>query len=349
MRQEIQIGRKIIGPSRPLFIIAEVGVTCNYDLGTSKELIDVVSQAGADAIKFIFWFPEEILSDKSITFTYDTPDGETRTENMFEMLNKLRFSLDQWHELKAYADARGVTLFSTVNSPSGIEYTLQLGLDAFKLSSWDYNYFPLWRRIASLGKPMLIDTGPVTLLEVAKVLQIMQDAGNDQAVLLHCFHTSNPGQMNMRAIKYMRKALSVLVGFSSTGRDTDRDIIAVSLGAVVLEKRLTISRKLPGHHHVLSMEPKEFESYVQSMRDVQLALGECTLKPSEADLCERKKYFRHIVANRDIAQGEKLTYDMLECKRPEIRGISPEYIDLFIGREVKRPLKYNEAVSWEDI
>ena len=109
-----------------------------------------------------------------------------------------------------------------------------------------------------------------------------------------------------------------------------------------------MSRDLPGHHQILCKAPKEFESYVKLMRNVQDALGVYDLRPSRADLEEREKWFRSIVANRDIPQGTRLTADMLEGKRPA-NGISPEYIDLFVGRKAKRHLRYNEVVSWSDV
>jgi len=348
MRAEIRIRDKVLGPGHPLFVVAECGVTCNYDVKITKELIDVVRESGADAIKLIFWFPDEIMSDRSIPYTYETVDG-VRSENMYEMLQKLRFSLDQWREIKRYADERGVLLFSTVNSPSGIEWAEALGLEAYKLSSWDFNYTPLWRRIARLRKPMLIDTGPVTAAEVAAVLQLMREEGNDQSVLVHCFHTDDWAQINMRSIPYMRAAFGSVVGFSSKGQEPDTDIMAIALGAAMLEKRLTMSRKLPGHHHVLSLEPDEFRRYVRQMRDLQASLGVEDLRPSAGDLAERKRWFRHLCAVRDLPAGTTLTADMLEGKRPETSGLSPEHLGLFLGRVLKRALERDEAIRWEDV
>jgi sialic acid synthase SpsE len=347
MSTEIQIGSRIIGKGHPLFIIAEAGVTCNYDMEITKQLIDVVRSAGADAIKFIFWFPEEFMSDKAVTYSYKTVDG-TSSENMYEMLSKLKFSLDQWHEIKAYADERGVILLSTVNSPSGIKYGEAIGLEAYKLSSWDFNYLPLWRQIARLRKPMLIDTGPVTTLDVAKVVALMHEEGNDQCVFLHCFHTNNYPEMNMLAIPYLETTFNCLAGYSAESTNDEMDIVAVALGAVVIEKRLTMSRSLPGHHHALSKEPKEFETYVAMMRNIQAGLGVEDLRPSHNDLAERKKWFRRIVANRDLPKGTKLTAEMLEGKRPA-DGISPEYLDFFVGRVTTRDLRYNEPLRWEDV
>lgn len=347
VKNQIQIRNRKIGENSPLFIMAECGVTCNYDIKITKDLIDVVHEAGADAIKFIFWFPEEIMSDKSITYTYKTVEG-IKSENMYEMLNKLRFTLDQWYEIKEYADRKDVVMFATVNSPSGVEYAEKIGLEAYKLSSWDYNYFPLWQKIAAIGKPMLMDTGPVNTLEVTKVMQLMKDMGNQLSVLIHCFHSDKYPEMNMRTIPYLKQAFNSIVGYSSKDQDDETDIMAVTLGAVVLEKRLTLSRNLPGHHHVISKEPEEFREYVKLIRNVHQALGDFSLKPSPADREERKGGFRHLVANQDIPKGRKLTLDMLEGKRPE-NGISPEYINFFVGREIKRDLKYNQAISWDDV
>jgi N,N'-diacetyllegionaminate synthase len=347
MRSEIKIRNRTLGFANPLFIMAEVGVTSNYDMRMAKELIDIVSASGADAVKFILWFPEEIMSDKTVLYEYQTVNGP-KSENMFEMLSRLRFKIEEWRELKKYADAKDVILFATVNSPSGIEWAEALGLEAYKLSSWDYNYTSLWKRIAALGKPMLIDTGPVNTFEVAKALRIMLDAGNDQCVLVHTVHTDDYAQINMNSIPYMRHAFNTLVGYSARDRSTETDIMAVTLGAVLLEKRLTLNRSLPGHHHILSMEPKEFDAYVKMMRDVRSALGVNDLVPSPRDLAERKRWFRHLVAKRDLPKGIVLTADMLEAKRPET-DVSPEALDYFVGRVTKRDLKYNEAISWGDV
>lgn len=345
MDQEFLIRDKKIGKNNPIFIIAECGVTCNYDMKTTKKLIDVVAASGADAIKLIFWFPEEIMSDKSVIYTYETING-TKSENMFEMLDKMRFSLNQWKEIKDYADQKQIILFSTVNSPSGIRFAEAIGLEAYKLSSWDFNYIPLWQKIAAIGKPMLIDTGPVDFAEVARVIQLMRDAGNPKSVLVHCFHTKDCSKMNMRTIPYMKKAFNSIVGYSAADSNDDLDIVAIALGAKVIEKRLTLSRKLPGHHHVLSKEPHEFNDYVSLVHKIENSMGVSDLLPSEEDKRERKKYFRHLVAKRNIPKGSILTEELLEGKRPE-QGISPEHISFFIGRLTTRDLEKDESITWD--
>jgi len=347
MKQELRIGNRVLREGGPLFIVAECGVTCNYDLTMTKQLIDVVAESGADGIKLIFWFPDEITSDRSVMYSYETVHGE-KSENMYEMLSKLRFSLSEWKEIKAYADKKNIVLFSTVNSPTGVLWAEELKLDAYKLSSWDFNDLPLWRRIAKLGKPMIIDTGPVHLLDVARVIALMEEEGNEQALLVHCYHTSIPAEVNMRSIPYMRHAFQTLTGFSSKDLTDEMDIAAVALGAVFLEKRLTMRRDLPGHHHVISKEPDEFKRYVETMRMVHASMGEEKLRPSDADLEERGKWFRHLVANRALAQGKILAEGDITGKRGE-KGVSPEYTEWFLGRKLRRELRENEDVTWMDV
>ncbi len=347
MRKEIAIGGRKIGDNHPLFIIAECGITCNYDLDITRQLIDTVADAGADAIKFIFWFPDEIMCDKTVMTTYQTVNGPEEV-NMFERFNSLRFTLDEWREVKAYADKKGVIVFSTVNSPSGITFAEELGLDAYKLSSWDYNDIPLWKKIAEIGKPMIIDTGPVYTEDVAKVIHLMQDAGNDQSVLLHCYHTKEFAEINMNAIPYMRQTFDTLVGFSASDTDDTMDIMSIAQGSCMLEKRITMDRSLPGHHHVLSKLPDEFKEYVTHMRNAHAACGTLGLNPSPNDLKERKRFFRHLVANEDLAAGTVITDKMLASKRGEY-DVSPEHIDSFIGKALKRDLKENESILIEDV
>ncbi len=347
MQKELTIGGKTIGDGHPLFIMAECGVTCNYDVEITKQLIDVVAESGADGIKFIFWFPDEIMSDRTISYEYETVD-DTKSENMYEMLSKLKFPLETWKEIKAYADNKGIVLFSTVNSPSGVVWAEELKLEAYKLSSWDFNYTPLWRDIAKKGKPMIIDTGPVNTEEVQGVMDVMKEEGNDQSLLVHCYHTSDPAQINMRCIPYMRKHFDTLVGFSSKDYHDEWDIMGVSLGACFLEKRLTMRRDLPGHHHAISKEPKEFAAYVKMIRDVYAGRGVEDLIPSEADLEEKEKWFRRLVANRDLTKGTVISAADLEGKRPR-DGVSPERLDHFLGKTLKRDLKENAAIALDDV
>ncbi len=152
----------------------------------------------------------------------------------------------------------------------------------------------------------------------------------------------------MLTIPYLRSKYECNVGFSPSGRDIKQDIIATSLGAVYLEKRLTISRNLLGHHHILSLEPKELSNYVKEIKNIKEILGHKDLIPSKADLKDRKLFFRHIAAKKNIKKGEILHKDSIIFLRPE-KGVSPAYIKKFLGKKVLSNINVGDAIRFKDI
>ena len=347
MNKKIEFRNGKVIDKDSLFIVAEVGNQFAGDMEVTKKLIQATKDAGADAIKFIFWFPDEIMVDKTQPYTYMTSKGPV-TEPMYDMLNRFRFSLAQWEEVKGRCEQAGLVMMSTVNSFKGLELAQQIDLPAYKLSSWDYNFWDLWKYVAGEGYPLFIDTGPAYFHEVAEGLKMIEDEGNHDVVLLHCFHTNNLSEMNMRSVPFMASAFDCLSGYSSAGRGSGLDVTVVALGASVLEKRITTDKENAVLHSAVSLDPTEFKEYVNQMRGCKESLGQYRLNPSHADLTERVKWFRHIVADCPIAQGTTITRDMLEAKRGEY-GISPKYIEFVVGRTAKHRIDRNETVEWTEL
>lgn len=346
MYKSIAVQNKVVSPEN-LFIISEVGNQFGGSFETAIELCHVAAKAGADAIKFIFWFPDEIMAEDT-PYTYETANGAVTETSMKALLDRFRLSISEWSDIRMVCQNIGIVMMSTVLSSSGVDYAREIDLPAYKISSWDYNYLDLWRWIAREQKPTFIDTGPARLHEIAQCLRIMEEEHNNQYVLLHCFHTTRYSDMNMMAIPYMAQVFDCLVGYSSADLHDETDITAVSLGACVLEKRVTLSRQGGVLHDAVSKEPDEFKEYVKLMRNVKESLGQGYIKPSQGDLDLRKKYFRRVVADPGISEGQTITYENMGVKRGE-RGISPIYTDIIVGRCAKRTLKPNETIEWEDI
>ena len=347
MKKEFQIQNRTVNQD-DLFIIAEVGNQFGGDLQIAKDLVDATAYAGADAIKFIFWFPDEILASKTEPmYTYMSYDRQI-TEPMYEMLERLRLTGEEWIEVKRYCDKSGVIMMSTVLSPGGIDLADFIGLPAIKISSWDYNYTQLWEWCSKMAVPLFIDTGPCELHELAKNIAICKKNDCSEIVLLHTFHTQIFNENNMLSIPYLGETFDCLTGYSAAGQDSKLDIMAVALGAIAIEKRVTISRKNSFLHSSVSLEPEEFKEYVRDMRDMKASLGKKVLKPSQNDRQERKKWFRHLVADRDMNEGELILYGDLGARRGE-EGVSPEYEGFFVSRVVKRDIKKNEPIKWGDV
>ena len=344
MNKTITVGNKIIG-DKNVFIIAEIGVTCNYDMDITKQLVSAAAKAGADSVKFVLHFPDDLMSDRSVEYTYDTVCGKV-TENMFEMFDSLRFTLEEWKEIKAYADKEGIILFASIEGQRGLDYAKELNFLLYKVGAWDLSDYPLWEKMSKIKEPLIIDVGTVYEDELKIVLDILKD--ND-VILLHDYHTPRYEEMNMLSIPYMKEHLGVRVGFSSPNSYDINDYVAIGLGARVLEKRLTLSHDLPGHHHIISKEPQEFAEWVQSIRNIEKSLGKRDIIPSADDRAHRKEYFKHVCASQDIRAGEMITAEMITCKRPEDAGLDPGHYSNLLGTVALRDIARNEAVGYEDV
>ena len=324
-----------------IFIIAEIGVTCNYDLEFTGELIKKAKESGADAVKFVFHFPDELMADNTITYTYDTVRGKV-TENMFNMFNHLRFTLDEWFKIKNICEEVGIEWFSSVDCDGGIEYGEKLGFNYYKLGSWDVNDILLLEKLAQLNKPVIIDIGASPEKEIKQMIDIL---GVDNTIILHDYHTDNFQEMNMISIPYLKEKYGIKVGYSSPNYYDNNDYIAVALGAQIIEKRLTLDKNLEGHHHILCKTPDEFKEWVINIRNAEMVVGEKGIFPSQNDLKERKKWFKHICAETYIPKNTIITKDMLTCKRHVSEGLDPNYYPELLGRVSNIDINVNEPIN----
>jgi len=343
----VKIKNKTISDSSPLFVVTETGTTCNGDLETALKMVDAAKSAGADAIKFMIIGHEYFMSDKTVTYEYEWKGGR-KSENMFDMFKGLTFSEADWMKIRDYCIAKDIIFFATVDYILGVDFAEKLQVPAYKISSWDAANYPLIRKMARTGKPIILDTGPITLPELEKTLEVIHKEGNDQVILLHCSHSKDDAGVNLYSIPFLKSVFSVPVGYSADNTEPVPDIAATSLGANVIEKRLTLDRSFPGHHHLKALEPGEYKEYIDSIRRVKNLLGGYYVKPSAEDLHQKAMYYVSITADCDIPQGTVITENMLACKRPGT-GISPEFLDIIIGRQARRDIKNNEQFGWDAV
>ena len=333
---------RTIGKDYPVFIAAEIGVTCNYEMKRAKPLVDLASEAGADAVKLAFHFAEDLLSDKTVTYKYPTTKGE-QEENMFDMFNYLTFSFEEWKELKQYCDDKNLLMFCSVAGGfKGIEWAEKLNLPMHKIGAWDLLDLSQFKRLNKSNIPLVIDVGTVYESEMEKFMNILKDV---PTILLHEYHSPNYKEMNLNSIPYIEDKFNTLVGFSSPDTYDVNDFMSIALGAVALEKRVTLDRNTEGHHHILGKEPQEFIQWVKKVRQAEEALGELKIQPTQKDLEERKRFFKRIVASKKIKVGEIITPEHIACKRPNTNGIPSEKYDLVIGKISNRNYEYNEPID----
>ena len=327
----------------PVFIIAEVGVNHNGSILTAKKLIDVAVAAGADAVKFQMCDPDEMV-------TKDAPKAEYQkknkaTESQYNMLKQYFFDVREHKILKAYAKKKGIIFFSTAFSLKDAHKLAKLDIPVWKVGSSDTNNYPQLRIMAKTKKPVILSTGMSNLKEVQASVAMLHKAQSGPIIVLHCT-TAYPTEdvdVNLRAMLTMRKVLRVPVGYSDHTPGTDVAVAAVALGACVIEKHITLSKKLPGPDHFASLEPHELKKLVQAVRRVERIMGTGIKKPTTGEKVIAKVARKSIVAAHPIPKGKKIFLADLEFKRPGT-GLPPSYADRLIGTRARKDFKKDEKL-----
>ena len=340
------IDKREIGARNPIFIVIETGITANGSLEIGKKLIEKSKESGADAVKFQTLDCDGFMADRNVIYKYETYEG-IKEENMYEMLKGHQLSRSDLIELGKYAKKIGISYYLSVDTARSVKWAEDAGASAYKIGSWSLRNFPLLEAVAKSKKPIQIDLGPVVIGEIVQALEFLEKNGAEEVMLVYCSHAEEMKDLNLNSIPYLMDLLGIPIGYSADTRDQVPDIMAVSLGVCMIEKRLTLDIKTKGHHHIKALEPDELKAWVNLIRASEKALGDKNIKPSIADLSQKNLYFTSIVASRDIKIGEKISRDMLDAKRPG-HGISPLYMDQMIGHVLNRKIMKDEAILWSD-
>ena len=344
MMKGISIGKKIIGEQRPCFVIAEAGVNHNGEMALAKQLIDAATKAGADAVKFQTFKTEGVVT-KHVKIAAYAQKNLGKAVSQQEMVKKLELSYDDFRALKKYCDSKRIIFLSTPHSFDAIDFLEPL-VPAYKFGSGDLTNLPALSYAAKKRKPMLLGTGMATLAEVRTAVRTIRNAGNNKIVAMHCT-TNYPcpvHEVNLNAMLTMRHSLNCLVGYSDHTLGIQVPVMAVTLGAVVIEKHFTMDTTLPGPDHKASLEPEELTEMITAIRDVRTILGSYEKKPTASEKRIMGLVRKSIVANQDIKKGTILQEKMLIIKRPGT-GLAPEKLGSILGKRTKRSIKKDDVIA----
>jgi sialic acid synthase SpsE len=345
----IKVGSRVIGEGNPIFIMADIGVTNGGDFERSKKLIEIAAKSGADAIKFQYLGRDALLGqDRTTTASFSCHDGEVVERTLYELFEPLEYSESQWKSLRDCAKDFGLEFICTAHVLGAIPILERIGVDIHKICAWSSDHKRLVQALGQTGKPLMLDTGNLTTSTLARLLDWHSMAGGRGAVLLHDFHTSRPEQMNFNAIPYMRKQFGFPVGYTPQETNDRLDYMSIGLGANLLERRLTVDSTIRELGHAKAYEPDTFCEWVENVRRAELALGYETVLPTLENLEAKKSYYKSLFLNRDIAQGEVITDEVLSAHRPG-SGILAGRVDEIIGRRVNKSLSKHHMLSIDDI
>jgi N-acetylneuraminate synthase/N,N'-diacetyllegionaminate synthase len=323
------------------FIIADLGLTCGGSLSRSLELIATAKKLGVDAVKFQMLDSAELLGDRTVEYSYPTMSSGEKTENMYEMFLGLEMSDAEWQQIRDFCNDLSMGLIVTCHVESAIDRVNKLGLAVNKICTWSLSHFRMISELGKNGKPLILDTGTITIDELKEIEELYKSAGGGEIIVLYDFHTGNPCEMNFKSIQQLLNA-GYKVGYTPQGRRDWLDYMSIGVGAQFLEKRLTLSRDTPENGHWKAHEPDEFKVWMDNVRECYLALGDGELKPTVQDLKDAKKYYKSAYLNQDVTAGELIREDLFDYKRPGLGVSSRDIRAYFIGNKFDRSYRKGE-------
>ena len=327
-------------------IIAEIGVNHNGKIDLAFKLIDIALNAGVDFVKFQTSIPNLVTSKFAPKAKYQLSLTDS-SETLLEMCNKLTLSFEETKHLKVYSENKGIKFLSTPFDVVSIDFLNSLGLDCFKIPSGEINNLPYLRKIAALRKMVIMSTGMANLEEIRVAIDVLVNFGTpkEKIFVLHC-NTEYPTPMedvNLNAMLTIRNKLGVKVGYSDHTLGIEIPIAATAMGATVIEKHFTLSRKMEGPDHRASLEPDELIAMVKGIRNIEKAMGNGVKKPSPSEIKNLPIARKSLVAATNILAGEPFTEDNLTVKRPGT-GISPMEWDKVLRRTASRDFMQDELI-----
>lgn len=345
------------------YFIAEAGVNHNGSLRRAKQLVDIAAKAGADAVKFQTFSADKLVTKSAPSASYQKARGQGNKQ--YQMLKRLELAPKDFLTLKVYCRKKRIDFLSTPFDLESLKFLVgTLKLKTIKISSGDLTNAPLLLAAARANIKIILSTGMATMQEIETALGVLCfgfDRGSNRKipsaknfksafrqknvrkilakkiVLLHCT-TEYPApekDINLRAMQTLGNFFSVPVGYSDHSIGLSVSTAAVALGATVIEKHFTVSKKLPGPDHPMSLDAKELTALIRYIREVEKALGSPQKRPTPSELKNKKICTKSIVTLKPIRKGERFSEKNLTTKRPG-SGTSPLHFWDYLGKTAKR-------------
>jgi N,N'-diacetyllegionaminate synthase len=335
-----------------VMIIAEAGVNHNGSLEKAKSLIDVASKAGVDFVKFQSFKANKLVSPDAQKADYQKKNIGDNDDNQFQMLRDLELSEEDHDELLDYCNQKNVAFFSTAFDVDGLSYLDSLGLNLFKVPSGEITNYPYLRKLAEIGKPVILSTGMSNLIDIERALEVLeQGIHRSMITILHC-NTEYPTPMedvNLKAMTTIKSHFNTSVGYSDHTMGIEVPIAAVALGARVIEKHFTLDRELPGPDHKASLEPNELIEMVRTIRNIEQALSGSGIKePSSSEKRNISIARKSIHSKNDLKKGSILKEEDLIPLRPG-DGISPMEWEKVVGKELLVDYTAFQKIQFSDL
>lgn len=337
--KSFKIGDIEVGGNHPVFIIAELSANHGHKYKIAADTIRAMKDAGADAVKL------QTYTADTITIDSDRDEFKIKQGTIWDGKNLHKLYAEasmpwEWQpKLKKYAEELGLVCFSSPFDNTAVDFLEQMDVLAYKIASFEITDIPLIEYVASKDKPIIISTGVAELEDIEEAIDACRRMGNNQISLLKCTsaYPTPLEEMNLKTIPDMIERFDSVIGLSDHTLGIETAIAAVSLGAKIIEKHFILDRKIGGADASFSLEPDQFKSMVEAIRNTEKALGEVTYKLSEKSKKSRE-FSRSLFVVKDIKAGEELTEENVRSIRPGF-GLAPKYLKQILGKKAQFDVK----------
>lgn len=342
----MRIANRDIGPGHPCYIVAELSANHGQDFDQAVALVRAMHEAGADAVKVQTYTADSLtINSRLEPFVVGGGtlwDGRT----LYELYQEASMPWEWQPRLQKLAHELGLDFFSTPFDEAAVTFLEDMDVPAHKIASFELVDLPLLRQVAATGKPIIMSTGMATLEEIDEALETLRAARSGPVALLKCTsaYPAPVSEMHLRTIPDMAKRFGVPIGLSDHTPGHTAAVVAVALGACIVEKHFTLSRAQPGPDSAFSMEPHEFRALVDAIRDAEQALGKINYIPSAKEAASRALR-RSLFVVKDVRAGERFTTDNVRCIRPG-HGLHSRHLDEVLGATAARNVAAGTPVDW---
>ena len=345
--EKIIIGNKIISDRSPSFIIAEIGNNHQGNLDMAKQLIDQSIDAGVDCVKFQMRSMKQLYKNNGDSKDISADLGDQYT---LDLLSKFQLSNDDLFEAFDYCKKMGTIPLCTPWDLESLSILEEYGMEAYKIASADFTNYEILEAAAKTYKPLICSTGMSNELEITNSSRFLGSIGA-QSIFLHCNSTypTPYKDVNLKYLHHLKELTGSLVGYSGHERGFIVALAAISMGAKVLEKHITLDKNLEGNDHKVSLTPKEFKEFVISARDIEEAMGNNGPREiTQGELLNREVLAKSLIAKNKIKKGKIIKRSNIEVKSPG-KGIQPNRIDQLIGKVAQRDFEKGDFFYESDL
>jgi N-acetylneuraminate synthase len=347
----IKVGKHLIGPNEPVYVIAEAGVNHEESIETAEKMIVDAARTGAQCIKFQTYQAGKLVVRDAPKY-WDDPDN--LVANQYEMFaGRNTFNESDWQRLIAKCEKEGITFMSSAWDEENVDMLDALGMPAFKIGSADITSLPLISYTARKGKPIILSTGASTIGEIEAAVEVVRAEGNEDIILLHCIlsYPADYRDANLKMMVWLQQAIpDIPIGLSDhTLPDSSMTVPlgAAALGARVIEKHYTLDKTLPGNDHYHAMDTEDLGHLMASLDILQQAQGNASSRYIlSSEQIPRAMARRSLVSQTQIPRGTVIERDMITYKRPGT-GISPADLESVLGRCARVDIPEDKTLTWD--